>query len=288
MQKIISFILNWLNNPLPVEYTYKQKFLNSFIFGLFIFIFLLIFQPFGIDDVECCKIEAIAGYGLITFLVVLVNNVLMPLLFKNYFTNKNWNVGKSLLFSFWIILNIATLNWIYNEFLGHTVIAHHDFISFVSITIAVGFFPMFVFTVLEEKMRHKKELSYKTIKVSEQTKSIKKIKIVGENENEQLNIELNQLLCVKSEGNYSVVYYINEDKTLKKTFRTSLKKQEEQFTDFPEIIRCHKSYLVNLSHINEISGNVRNYQFHVQHLDFAIPVSRNFPKEIIQNLRKAD
>jgi len=50
------------------------------------------------------------------------------------------------------------------------------------------------------------------------------------------------------------------------------------------IVRCHKSYIVNAKKVNKIHGNARGYFLNIKNIDFSIPVSRNFPKELLFTL----
>lgn len=60
-----------------------------------------------------------------------------------------------------------------------------------------------------------------------------------------------------------------------------MKNFEALFSDKTKIVRCHKSYFVNLNKVKTTSGNARAFYLHLEELDFQIPVSRNFSKKII-------
>jgi len=96
-----------------------------------------------------------------------------------------------------------------------------------------------------------------------------------------MSIELDQLICIKSEGNYVDVYFYKNEKINKQLIRNSLTKLSKQLIIFENIKRCHRSYIVNFSNIEKVSGNARNFNLHIKTLDFTISVSRSFPKEII-------
>jgi DNA-binding LytR/AlgR family response regulator len=123
-----------------------------------------------------------------------------------------------------------------------------------------------------------------SIDKKEETKSVK-LPIVSENKNESFEIDMECLLCIKSAGNYVDVYYLENDKTISKLIRTSLTKLDEYYIEFKNIQRCHRTHIVNLDNISEVTGNARNYNFHIDYLDFIIPVSRSFSKEIISELK---
>lgn len=83
------------------------------------------------------------------------------------------------------------------------------------------------------------------------------------------------LLCIKSKGNQAIVFYSAKSGIQKKSEKNSLK----NFTKLVEsrsakVIRCHKSYIVNLNKLDKISGTSKGYKIHIKDLDFPIPVSR--------------
>jgi DNA-binding LytR/AlgR family response regulator len=109
---------------------------------------------------------------------------------------------------------------------------------------------------------------------------------VSENVRDFIELELNQFICVQSEGNYVLVYYYNNQVVKKQFIRNSLTAVEDQVTGFEVIKRCHRSYIVNFQNVIRISGNARNYSLHIAKLDFSIPVSRSFPKMTLGNLTR--
>ncbi len=106
MFKAFSKILTWLNKPFPFIETNRAKIIIPFLFGLFIYLFLISFQPFGIKDIDNSKQLIVFGYGLITLLIMLVNFLGLPVLFKSLFKLEDWNILKELLFVIWNIVLI--------------------------------------------------------------------------------------------------------------------------------------------------------------------------------------
>jgi len=124
-----------------------------------------------------------------------------------------------------------------------------------------------------------KSIQQKT-SISENTR----IKILSKNNDETIIIDLKQLLCVKSEGNYLKVFFLKENIIKSKLIRNSFSKIEEQLVVFEKVKRCHRSYIVNLDKVEKMTGNARNLNLHISNLDFTIPVSRSFPKEVFIDL----
>ena len=57
--------------------------------------------------------------------------------------------------------------------------------------------------------------------------------------------------------------------------RLTLKDLESALKPFPEIIRTHRSYLVNLNQIMGVVGNAQGYKLKLRDYDGTVPVSRN-------------
>ena len=66
--------------------------------------------------------------------------------------------------------------------------------------------------------------------------------------------------------------------------RVTLTKIEKELQDYNKIIRCHKSYIVNVNFINNINGNARGYLLKSDEIPFNIPVSRSFSKQSLKSL----
>jgi len=67
--------------------------------------------------------------------------------------------------------------------------------------------------------------------------------------------------------------------------RISLRKVEKQLAGFDNIIRCHRSHIINAQNIDKMSGNARSYNIHFNKLEFQIPVSRNFPQKMLESFK---
>ncbi len=275
-----------LNKPFPYIEKKTHRIVISLVFSLFIFLFLMIFQPFGLDDIQYYKPVLISGFFFITLIVLLFRFFASPIIFKKFHNPDNWTVKKNLITIFFIHLAIAIFNWIYNFLVGEEIVVQHNLFSFLFITISVGFFPTIILIILSEKYLSKKhneiaENITNKIQLKEKISENKQIKIVSENKKEHISIELDQLICIKSEGNYASVYFYENENVKKQLIRNSLTKIKEQLIIFENIKRSHRSYIVNFNNVEKISGNARNYNLHIANLDFIIPVSRNFPKNII-------
>ena len=83
-----------------------------------------------------------------------------------------------------------------------------------------------------------------------------------------------QLLCIKSDGNYAVVYMMSDGKVEHRLIRQTMDRLEEQLQYYPQFIRTHRAYIINQDHLINYHGNAAGYKLTLAHLDFKVPVSR--------------
>ncbi|MDC1161888.1 LytTR family DNA-binding domain-containing protein [Tenacibaculum sp.] len=85
-------------------------------------------------------------------------------------------------------------------------------------------------------------------------------------------LEIDQFMFAKSEGNYLEIY-LNKQYQNKKLIRVTLKNLEVLLETYPNIIKTHRSYLVNCNYIEKIDGNAQGYQLQIS--KYIVPVSRS-------------
>ncbi len=56
--------------------------------------------------------------------------------------------------------------------------------------------------------------------------------------------------------------------------RTTLKSISEAFEGIDKILKCHRSYIVNLHKVSRFSGNAQGYKLHFREGEELVPVSR--------------
>jgi len=65
----------------------------------------------------------------------------------------------------------------------------------------------------------------------------------------KISIMLENLLYVDSADNYATIHYLNKSKLSHYLIRNSLKWMEENLTKESPLVRCHRSYIVNLDKV---------------------------------------
>lgn len=109
--------------------------------------------------------------------------------------------------------------------------------------------------------------------------------LTSKNENQRLRLKLDELLYMTSADNYvSVAYKTNG--AVKETLLRGTLKEFEQKVEHSYVRRCHRSFIVNLLHFINITGNAQGYMIHLRDLDFAIPVSRTYANDVISQIEQ--
>lgn len=101
---------------------------------------------------------------------------------------------------------------------------------------------------------------------------------------EKLELNLTDLWYVAAEDNYSRVFWKENEQIQERLLRITLKNLEPQLED-PAIIRCHRSYLVNLAQDYEVRGDASGYSLVSPEIGGEIPISRSRGKEVTAMLR---
>ena len=278
-------IRNWLNKPYPFIDKILSKLLISILFGLFIFLFLIFFQPFGIDEIIDNKSIYLFGFGLITSFALLISYILLPLLFSKLFDSNYWSIKKELIFILGNIIFITILNYEYYSIVDYGPTQKHNLVFFGLITASVGIFPVLFLVFIREMYltgKSKKNALELNSLIEQKVRKVSEKEIITINTDTKTDItkmDLQDLIYVKSEDNYCKLYFKENNQIKNKLLRVSLKNIEEQLKKYSEILRCHRSYIVNKNHILKVSGNARSYVIHFALGNETAFVSRDFPKE---------
>lgn len=284
---MLSFLKTSLASPLPFSEKTKDLFMISIFFGLFVFCFLSIFQPFELSEIPSNKFIFISGFGLITFFTIFLTSLITPTIIGKRHI-ENWTVTKFILLMLLQILLVTAFNWFYTTMADYANLTQTSPIELLSFTLAVGFFPIFFYAVILEKVLKKKKQDLVN-QVTANFKAIEKSnphsRILIGPENQSLDLAVSQLSCIKADGNYIEVYYFNNNESMKEVLRFPLSKIIDQIKNHPSLKHCHRSYIANFDKIEKVSGNARNFNLHLSNVAFPVPVSRNFPSSLIKSIK---
>jgi len=279
-------LITWLKRPYPLIIKTSQKLLLAISFAIFVYGFLLIYQPFGASEVKEYKALFLSGFAACVFTGLVLTYIVLPAILPSVFNPDKWIVKKEILYIFLSFLVIATFNYFYNDIVGKNIAKPQSFPKFIGITVSIGFFPVLGLIFLTERyLKERNEGAAKAISSQLEKPIITNSKgetITLQSEttkSDVLSIDIKDFLFAKAEDNYSIVHFISQQKPQKKMLRLSLKTIENLLEDHDEIVRCHKSFILNKNYITSVKGNARSLFIEIEQSDVKIPVSRSFPRE---------
>jgi hypothetical protein len=287
-------IKRFLLQPYPLQEAGTKRVLTAILFGLFIFLFLYLFRPFGLHELPFNEAPfIIVGYGAICTGVILFNHFILPTFFPFLRDETRWNVLKEILMTLWTISAIGIANMIYTNYFFEHTFSIVSFVFFQGVTFMVAFFPV-TFTIMMKQMILLRRNIAETEKISNNLNYKKRlqgvpdaiVEIVSENKKENFNLKVCDILYITSADNYVEVYFLDEGVVKSKLIRTSLKSARENLKLYTAFYRCHRAWIVNLDQVKRVTGNSQGYRLILNYGDIEIPVSRNLNEEITNRLSK--
>lgn len=258
----------------------------SFVMAIYYTVFLLIFKPFGIESMtKGSHTGDFVLFGIITSAFIILCFRFFVILEKKILHNWFHRI-KYFLFSF-SALAIAGLA-VYFIFIYRIddKAGLYILINIYLYILSASVMPLLVLLLYVEKILLRRNIQEASI-ISKQLKSYtetdtsnKMIVIRSHKSKEIVEFRENDLLFIEAQGNYSRINYLQDGHLRQNMMLITMKSLEEQLDAPADILRCHKSFIINIRHIEKVTGNSRGYQLHLGHGLQPVPVSRNFPQSL--------
>ncbi|NET34967.1 MAG: LytTR family transcriptional regulator [Cyanothece sp. SIO1E1] len=108
------------------------------------------------------------------------------------------------------------------------------------------------------------------------------LSIKDENGKPMLSLAQADILLLKSENNYTAIFFRQEEKVEKKLIRSSLKNIIQQLPA-PHFLRIHRSYSININNLSAVDRKNGELQVKVKLLpDFPLKVSETYKADILR------
>jgi hypothetical protein len=283
-------MLAFLKKPYPFPTAATERLRSSVIISGFVFLFLWVFQPFELHAIEEHKFAIILGYGVTCLLAMLAVNFTIPELIPAMFDEEDWNTGREIL---WVLVHISTVafaNAVYSDVVGVFELSTLSIFIFFVYTLIIGVFPVTGTIILNQiRLQKKYERASDLLNSSAHSQASEPhlrhtrstiLSIPSESGQTELEIESTDFYFVKAEGNYVEVFFKKETELKKLLMRNTMKNIDLMLTKHSELWRCHRSYIVNMQHIEKVSGNAQGYSLHLTGTNHPIPVSRQLNEEL--------
>lgn len=270
---------------------------NQFIMVLFISVFTIAFinisHPFGSDKWIHNGIVTTTEYFLwsivllsIGMIVVAISRVIMY-----HFSKKPDHKITILKYIGWVFIELLLLSGAFTLLaliVGTRLKIRTDdpleiYIDAIPITIFIIGIPYFIcilYFLFQERSAKLKELMNENIGF----KSSNLISIRDSRGVLQLSVAKENLLYIESADNYICIWYIKNDMLKKQLMRITMKEISDQLAD-TNIIRCHRSYMVNLDLVKVMRREKENLflELGVPNIK-EIPISKTYGEKVLRRL----
>lgn len=259
----------------------------SVILGLFLYLFLLAFLPFGVSNYDPNHqytldfITEISVFGGVTAIFALVNEFgIRPLVFRTA------TPRRVLLWSAWTCVFLSQVIFLtYNHVAGWHDLRLSSAIEFVFQVTGVLVFPLAgtFFWFRHQDLRRHLEKVLKKINAEVDPEHL--LTFTGQGSGERIVLRLADFLYARSQDNYVELNFLRNGRVNQLLIRTTLTGLSDSLAS-DSIVRSHRSYLVNLYQVRAVQGGGSDIRLHLRHLDEPLPVSKTFNTDIMRALKK--
>ncbi len=272
--------------PHPVGARWKY----AFLLGIIVFFILFGLAPFSFSDLDIiARLWKALAFGFITTLSMGLNLKLCQNLFPSIFNEDKWTIGHELLFNLYDIFLIGFWNTLFLKMAGYLP---HPFLNiFWRIewnTYLISIIPVLVLVIIKNGETLKKQLKRSETINDQLISTVKKqdishpITFFSENNKPELQLLGQEIIFIKSEGNYVEIFFQDDSgKEIKHLLRNRMKNIRSILPD-TSFFQCHKSYIVNTQRIIKVEGNARDLRLTMRGSTLQIPVSRGRAEALVQ------
>jgi len=274
-----------LLQPYPLN-SFPEAVKKNAFFSVFLTLFLLVFRPFGLSVYHYEESYLIAGYGLVTFLTVLLIDYIAAHFLPHVFNEEKWKVYKQMLYALWVLVLLGVTNYAYAYFIGAFPGTVQGFLKVQLYVLLSCIVPVTMVVLWRQNHLLKANLleasqltaelpAREVTPLAAQEEGVAAaITFAGENKNDRITLAKDDLVCIASKENYIEIAWYKGGRMEKALLRSTLTKAEEALSGDPCFFRSHRAYLVNLKKVKAVEGNAQGYRLTVEGLAEKIPVAR--------------
>lgn len=264
-------MFDFLDKPYPFDNALNAFVRIGFGIALGLFLFILFFQPFELDNADVNNyILTIAGFSGITFLLIGVLQIILPWSFPKRLNKKNWDLKREIIVQslLWVLNSVA---WVfYTAYVANVILSMYLVVKIVILSLA----PPVIILLIKEVRSLKMQVD--GLKIQHQEKRQENIELVSENRSEKLALSSGELILVKSAENYVEIQYLAGVTLTKKLLRATFNSIEDQLRPFSQMIRCHRTYIINMDHVMKLYREYGRIYLKMNGIEEDIPVSRQY------------
>ena len=276
-------MFSFLKKPYGETDTNRNKIYSLLTFGLFIFLFLYFFKPFGMSQLKSLQQLFISlGFGLITtFILVVFKFLIEPVVIS-----EKWTLGKNILWDVLIASSIGAANYVYICIIFSLDFTFIYLLFSVWTAILVGSIPVTINYFIVFNRKYKSALKEAAIS-DEIIYWENEVILRAGNPKNEFKTNPKNIVYLCSNDNYVTIVTMKGVTQNKTTIRGTLKAAESELRKNIRFLRCHKCYIVNLNFVDRITGNNQNMKIRLHASGTEIPVSRSKAGLVMKKTKKS-
>lgn len=272
---IFQNIIHFLNKPFPQKEDWIGASRNIISISIITTLFLYVFQPSGISDLEDNKFWICLGFGIVGTLSYYFYEFIFIQIIKFKKTPIHWTFGKWILYSIGFLFFISLGNFLYIRIFVFGYIQWNLFPYMIYGVFMFGVPIVAMICLMSLQQEKKYQLIAANINQQQTTTSkaptlslITDVSIFG--------IPTQQIQYIEALQNYVTIHFLNEQGQLQKQTQRATLKSILVDTEGSSIVKTHRSFLVNRQAIIDASGNSQGLLLTLSDTDKKIPVSRTY------------
>lgn len=282
-----------MNTKVPAYLYDKSNIVRLILFtAIFALLFINIFQPFNsrnwYPDISEFKYFFFSSLIiLVGMLVVVISRLIMLAVVRKHELS-------FFQYGIWVLLEILAMSLFYSiftKFLAKEGL-ERDFIQiFRESTINTSLIILLPYSILwlYFSWREKNSLLEK-ISGNEAYKEFPKRNLLAfadEKGEIKISVMIDNLLYIESADNYATIHYLNKSKISHFLIRNSLKWIEENQTKNTPLVRCHRSYIINLDKVKVFRKTKEGIFLELDAINTPdLPVSKTYYEHVMNKFSK--
>jgi len=278
-----------LNKKYPFNDNLKINARTITSVSLGIFLFLLFFQPFEIQNPDFDnRLIILATFGAITLVLLSIFRLVIPSIFIQTFSEERWTIKKEIIIDLLFVISNSVAFSFFARYVGGVRINFPIAINIVILSISAAAVLVTINRIymLKKQIEELSQYVPDDLKQKQESYKDEMIDFESENKTEFFQIPSSQVLLIKSANNYIEVLYQDAGKINKKLIRNTLKNTEEQLANYEDMIRCHRSYIVNRKHVQKLTRGNYGLELSLFNYSQQIHVSRQYALKVKEALRQ--
>ena len=253
-----------------------------FIISFGVFLFILFFQPFPLDTLDYnSRLLYVTGFGLIIFFSAIIALIILPAAIPKWFDIKNeWENGPPLQLSLVLLIITVTAFLFYIRWVGQVNLSLYIMFK----AFLVGLLPLVALTSMYKNKSMEREIEVlqdqnrqyiSKMREYENDAREEEIDIFTDYKEGKLKLKVKDIILFRSADNYIEVYFLKNETIEKRLIRSTLKNIELQLAKFSDLIRFHRTGIVNKTYVEKLVRDYNGYSLKIKYLEEKIPVSRH-------------